>query len=97
MMVAPFGLRHGHWKIQMSTAFMGSYSGCRGERRGGFRYARLYSCHSFRVTTITDLLEKNVPREGVQHLAGDADARTTGLYDRRRKKIGRKIVEGISV
>jgi integrase len=43
----------------------------------------LYSPHSFRVTTITDLLEQNVPREDVQHLAGHADPRTTNLYDRR--------------
>ena len=57
----------------------------------------LYSPHSFRVTTITDLLEQNVPREDVQHLAGHADARTTGLYDRRKKKVSRNIVERISV
>ncbi len=57
----------------------------------------LYSPHSFRVTTITDLLTQNVPREDVQHLAGHADARTTGLYDRRKKKISRNIVERISV
>ncbi len=57
----------------------------------------LYSPHSFRVTTITDLLEQNVPREDVQHLAGHTDARTTGLYDRRKKKISRNIVERISV
>jgi site-specific recombinase XerD len=57
----------------------------------------LYSPHSFRVTTITDLLEQNVPREDVQHLAGHADPRTTGLYDRRKHKIKRNIVERISV
>lgn len=57
----------------------------------------LYSPHSFRVTTITDLLEQNVPREDVQHLAGHADPRTTGLYDRRKRKISRNIVERISV
>jgi integrase/recombinase XerD len=57
----------------------------------------LYSPHSFRVTTITDLLEQNIPREDVQHLAGHADPRTTGLYDRRKHKISRNIVERISV
>jgi integrase/recombinase XerD len=57
----------------------------------------LYSPHSFRVTTITDLLEQNIPREDVQHLAGHADPRTTGLYDRRKRKISRNIVERISV
>ncbi|HEY1759412.1 MAG TPA: tyrosine-type recombinase/integrase [Bryobacteraceae bacterium] len=57
----------------------------------------LYSPHSFRVTTITDLLAQGVPREDVQHLAGHADPRTTGLYDRRKKKVSRNIVERISV
>jgi integrase/recombinase XerD len=57
----------------------------------------LYSPHSFRVTTLTDLLEQGVPREDVQNLAGHADARTTGLYDRREHKIRRNIVERISV
>ena len=53
----------------------------------------LYSPHSFRVTTITDLLEQGVPLEDVQRLAGHADPRTTGLYDRRKRKITRNIVE----
>ena len=55
------------------------------------------SPHSFRVTTITDLLEQNVPLEDVQYLAGHADSRTTALYDRRKKKVTRNIVERISV
>lgn len=55
------------------------------------------SPHSFRVTTITDLLEQGVPLEDVQHLAGHADPRTTRLYDRRQKKITRNIVERISI
>jgi integrase/recombinase XerD len=57
----------------------------------------LYSPHSFRVTTITDLLTQGVPLEDVQRLAGHADPRTTGLYDRRKRKITRNIVERISV
>ncbi len=57
----------------------------------------LYSPHSFRVTTITDLLEQGVPLEDVQRLAGHADPRTTRLYDRRKRKITRNIVERISV
>jgi site-specific recombinase XerD len=52
---------------------------------------------NFRVTTITDLLEQNVPLEEVQYLAGHADSRTTALYDRRSKKVTRNIVERISV
>jgi site-specific recombinase XerD len=55
-----------------------------------------FSPHSFRVATVTDLLEQNVPLEDVQHLAGHADPRTTRLYDRRRKKVTRNIVERIS-
>jgi site-specific recombinase XerD len=58
--------------------------------------ARL-SPHSFRVTTITDLLTQGVPLEDVQYLAGHADARTTRLYDRRDKKVTRNIVERISI
>src|ERR1017187_1582411 len=60
-----------------------------------FAMPLLYSPHSFRVTTITDLLEQNVPREDVQHLAGHSDPRTTNLYDRRKRKVSRNIVERI--
>lgn len=62
-----------------------------------FALPLLYSPHSFRVTTITDLLAQGVPREDVQHLAGHADPRTTGLYDGTKKKVSRNIVERISV
>lgn len=64
------------------------------------RTAGLPGClspHSFRVTTITDLLEQGVPLEDVQRLAGHADPRTTRLYDRRQKRITRNIVERISI
>ena len=55
------------------------------------------SPHSFRVTTITDLLEQGVPLEDVQQLVGHADPRTTRLYDRRQRKVTRNIVERISI
>ena len=55
------------------------------------------SAHSFRVATITDLLDQGVPLEDVQHLAGHADPRTTRLYDRRKRRIKRNIVERISI
>ncbi len=55
------------------------------------------SPHSFRVTSITDLLSQGVPLEDVQRLAGHADARTTKLYDRSNRKITRNIVERISI
>lgn len=57
----------------------------------------LISPHSFRVTTITDLLEQRVPLEEVQYLAGHADPRTTRLYDRRQRRVTRNIVERISI
>jgi integrase/recombinase XerD len=56
-----------------------------------------FSPHSFRVTTVTDLLGQNVPLEDVQYLAGHADPRTTRIYDRRRRKVTRNIVERISI
>lgn len=55
------------------------------------------SPHSFRVTTITTLLEQGVALEDVQNLANHADPRTTRLYDRRKRKITRNIVERIPV
>ena len=60
-----------------------------------------FSPHSFRVTTVTDLLEQNVPLEDVgfdvQYLAVHSDPRTTRIYDRRRHKVTRNIVERISM
>ncbi len=52
---------------------------------------------SFRGTAITDLLTQGVPLEDVQYLAGHAEPLTTGLYDRRQKKVTRNIVERISI
>lgn len=56
-----------------------------------------FSPHSFRVATVTDLLGQNIPLEDVQYLAGHADPRTTRIYDRRRRKVTRNIVERISI
>ena len=55
------------------------------------------SPHSFRVTAITELLDAGGAAEDVQYLAGHAEPRTTGLYDRRQKKVTRNIVERISI
>ena len=55
------------------------------------------TCHSFRATTITDLLSQGVALEDVQFLAGHADPRTTRLYDRRQRTVTRNIVERISI
>src|SRR5512138_1980123 len=54
-----------------------------------------FSPHSFRVATVTDLLEQDVALEDVQYLAGHADPQTTRLYDRWRKKVSRNVVERI--
>jgi len=55
------------------------------------------SPHSFRAMTATDLLLQGEPLEDVQYLLGHADPRTTRLYDRRQKKVSRRIVEKISI
>lgn len=55
------------------------------------------SPHSFRVMAITSLLTQGVPLEDVQYLAGHSEAKTTGLYDRRQKRVTRNIVERIPV
>jgi integrase len=57
----------------------------------------LFSPHSFRITLVTDLLNQNVPLEDVQYLAGHAGPTTTRVYDRRRRKVTRNIVERISI
>jgi site-specific recombinase XerD len=55
------------------------------------------SPHSFRVTAIPSLLEQGVPMEDVQDLAGNAEPRTTTLYDRREKRVTRNLVEQIPI
>jgi site-specific recombinase XerD len=55
------------------------------------------SPHSFRVSAITSLLELGVPMGDVQYLAGHAEPRTTTLYDRRKKRVTRNIVEQIPI
>lgn len=62
----------------------------------GLAASRL-TCHSFRATTITNLLDQGVSLADVQYLAGHSDPRTTGLYDRRKKQVTRNVVERISI
>ena len=57
----------------------------------------IFSPHSFRVLIVTDLLSQDVPLEDVQYLAGHTNPRTTQIYDRRRRRVTRNIVERISV
>ena len=56
-----------------------------------------YSPHSFRVTTITDLLKQQQSLEDVAYLVGHSDTRTTALYDRRHRRVTRNLVERISI
>ena len=51
--------------------------------------------HSFRVMVVTALLSQSVPVEEVQHLVGHSHPSTTQLYDRRKRRINRSIVERI--
>ena len=46
---------------------------------------------------VTDLLSQDVPLEDVQYLAGHSDPRTTQIYDRRKRRVSRNIVERISI
>ena len=57
----------------------------------------IFSPHSFRVLVATDLLSQDVPLEDVQYLASHANPKTTQIYDRRRRRVTRNIVERISV
>ena len=57
----------------------------------------IFSPHSFRVRVVTDLISQDVPLEDVQYLAGHANPRFTRIFDRRRRRVTRKIVERISV
>lgn len=66
-------------------------------RMKGARLPSRLSPHSFRVTTITELLSQGVLLEDVQFLAGHCDPRTTRLYDRRKRRVTRNIVERISI
>jgi len=49
------------------------------------------------VTAITSLLEQGVPMEDVKYLVGHAEPRTTTLYDRRKQRVTRNIVERIPI
>jgi integrase/recombinase XerD len=46
-----------------------------------------YWPHSFRATGITTFLQNDGTLEAAQQIAGDADSRTTKLYDRRDQKV----------
>jgi integrase/recombinase XerD len=51
------------------------------------RMSKLFSCHSFRATGITEFLANGGSLETAQELANHADSRTTRLYDRRASRM----------
>ncbi len=57
----------------------------------------VFSCHSCRKATATNLLEQGVELADVQHFLGHADPRTTKLYDQRDLTVTRNIVERIGI
>src|SRR5262249_38968204 len=58
---------------------------------------QVISPNSFRSCAATVLLLHGAAREDVQALLGHSDSRVTKLYDRRARRVTRRIVELISV
>jgi integrase/recombinase XerD len=54
-------------------------------------------CHTFRATGITDYLTNGGRIEVAQRMAGHANAKTTGLYDRRNDEISVGEIEKIGI
>jgi integrase/recombinase XerD len=54
-------------------------------------------CHTFRATGITDYLKNGGRIEVAQQMANHANAKTTGLYDRRNDEISVGQVERIGI
>ena len=54
-------------------------------------------CHTFRATGITDYLTNGGKLEVAQRMAGHANAKTTGLYDRRSDEIELSEVERVGI
>jgi len=61
------------------------------------RFKGAFSCHSLRATAAATLLKDCVPREHVQYLPRDSDARTADLYNRTEKEVFRNVVDRISI
>jgi integrase len=54
-------------------------------------------CHTFRATGITAYLTNGGKLEIAQRLAGHANPKTTGLYDRRNDTVSADEVERIAI
>ena len=57
----------------------------------------IFTPHSFRVMVVTALIDRGVPIEDVQYLAGHSYPSTTQVYDRRARRVTRNIMEKIPV
>ena len=66
-------------------------------RAAGAGIATAIGCHTFRATGITDYLSNGGRIEVAQRMAGHANAKTTGLYDRRNDDISLSEVERIGI
>ena len=55
------------------------------------------ACHTFRATAITDYFTNGGRIEVAQRMAGDSNAKTTGLYDRRNDDVSVAEVERIGI
>jgi len=62
----------------------------------GFDPAQV-TCHTFRATGITTYLENDGDLEMAQHIAGDASADTTRIYDRRDQNVAQEEIERIRI
>ncbi len=69
-----------------------------GARRAvGARIETAIGCHTFRATEITDYLTNGGRIEVAQRMAGHANNKTTGLYDRREDDISLLEVERVGI
>ena len=57
----------------------------------------IFTPHSFRMMVVTALIDRGVPVEDVQYLAGHSHPATTQVYDRRDRRVTRSIMEKIPV
>jgi len=65
-------------------------------KEAGFTEAK-YGNHTWRATGITAFLESGGAVDLAQKIAGHADPRTTGLYDRRQDRINQNEIERIRI
>jgi len=66
-------------------------------RAGDASIETAMGCHTFRATGITDYLTNGGRIEVAQKMAGHANAKTTGLYDRRNDDISLSEIERIGI